>query len=66
MRTRFVLTTIFLAGIGHLIGGQNEADLGQVGFLAAEATAQAIVRAVKTALGARRMPAHYDLKRMQG
>ncbi len=45
--------------------GSQDADLGQVGFLAAEATAQAIVRAVKTALGARRIPAYYDLKRMQ-
>lgn len=51
--------TVFALSVGGV-----KADLGQVGFLAAEAVAGAIVRAVKTAEGlGRRLPSYQDLAR---
>ncbi len=52
--------TVFALSLGEV-----EANLDQVGFLAAEATAQAIVRAIKTAERVSRIPTYTILKRIR-
>ena len=52
--------TVFALSLGEV-----EANLDQVGFLAAEATAEAIVRAIKTAESVRRIPSYTVLKRIR-
>jgi L-aminopeptidase/D-esterase-like protein len=54
--------TIFSLATGALAGDVDDRRLGQIGALAAEAMADAIVRAAKQATGAGGVPALRDLK----